>query len=51
MKNAYKLALEILLAKANSETTYVGVEEVKLICEKALSLESGEEQKECQVNT
>lgn len=43
MKKAYKLALEILLAKANSEPTYVSVEDIKLICEKALSLESGEE--------
>ena len=51
MKNAYKLALEILLEKANRETTYVSVEDVKLICEKALSLESGEEQTECHLNT
>ena len=43
MEKAYKLALEILLAKANSEPTYVRVEDIKLICEKTLSLEAGKE--------
>lgn len=39
MEKAYKLALEILLERANSESVYVKVEDVKLICEKALKLE------------
>ena len=36
MKQAYKMALQILLKMAERERTYIKVEDVKLICEMAL---------------